>query len=276
MKKIKETLAGFFRIQIELENTASPIEAISYIQTQRNKDKALNAVLDKTEKMMLQASDEIKKFKRRKVSKNVSFYSTEKPKEHLLICFCGRANRLMMPIPVFLQYINDEIYDVLILMDPSGLCFHSGIPELGENLKESIDELENIISISNYQNITTFGTSGGGCASLFLGVYLNAKQAISIGGRHPDNYTVTNTKLIEKGLSGKEFDQLISKNINNSSTQIQLVFAENNISDKMSAQTFSTKFKKINLVPISDTDEHNVLAFLMNKSRLSMFFNALF
>lgn len=272
----KKTLADYFRIHIELENTASPYEAMSYIKEERNKKGALNPILDKTEKLMLQGSEKIRPFVRHKLSDNVFYYNSGNINKNLLICFCGKANRLMMPIPVFLQYINNEIYDVLILMDPSGLCFHSGVPGFGDTLEESIRRLSSLVSSRNYQQVTTFGTSGGGCASLYVGTYLNAKKAISVGGRHPFDYTDTKLALSKKGLSGSEFDQLLSGKVNKSETNIQVIFSGDNNFDKKSAQTFSKQLSNVNLLPVNDTDNHNVLEYLREKQKLNLLLDGLF
>jgi hypothetical protein len=272
----KKTLADYFRIHIELENTASPFEAINYIQNNRIKKSPLLPIIDKTEKLMLQGSEKIRAFVRHKISENVLYYKSGNKNKSLLICFCGKGNRLMMPTPVFLQYINNEIYDVLILMDPSGLCFHSGIPEFGFNLEESIRKLSRLASSGNYQQISTFGTSGGGCAALYVGTYLKAKKAISVGGRHPIDYTDTEIALSKKGLSGSEFDQLLSGKLNKSETNIHVIFANENNYDKKSAQTFSNQLLNVNLLPINDTDNHNVLEYLRAKQKLNLLFDDLF
>ena len=274
--QVKKTLADYFRLHIELENTASPDEAINYIRNNRIKKSALLPILDKTEKFMLQGSEKIRPFVRLKISENVFYYKSGNKNKSLLICFCGKGHRLMMPTPVFLQYINNEIYDVLILRDPSGLCFHSGIPEFGFNLEESIRKLSSLASPGNYQQISTFGTSGGGCASLYVGTYLKAKTAISVGGRHPFHYTDTKVALSKKGLSGSEFDQLLSGKLNKSETNIHVIFANENNYDKKSAQTFSKQLLNVNLLPINDTDNHNVLEYLRAKQKLNLLFDDLF
>jgi hypothetical protein len=274
--QVKKTLADYFRMHIELENTASPYEAINFIRNERIKKSALQPILDKTEKLMLHGFEKIRPFVRHTISDNVFYYNSGNKDKNLLICFCGKANRLLMPIPVFLQYIDNEIYDVLILMDPSGLCFHSGIPEFGLTLEESIRKLSRLVSSGNHQQVITFGTSGGGCASLYVGIYLNAKKAISVGGRHPFDYVDTKIALSKKGLSGSEFDKLLSEKLNKCETNIQVIFANENNSDKKSAQTFLKQLINVNLLPVNDTDNHNVLEYLRGKQKLTFLLDDLF
>jgi hypothetical protein len=175
----------------------------------------------------------------------------------------------MMPIPVFLQYINSEIYDVLILKDPSGLCFHSGIPEFGDTLEESVSKLVNLVSLESYHDVITFGTSGGGYASLYVGYYLNAKKAISIGGSHPSKYIEMKDTLAKKKLSGYEFESLLFKKNNKSETNMKIVYSGENYADKKNAFTLSKYLSNIHLIPINGSKSHNVLEYLREKHKLN-------
>ena len=274
---MKKTLADYFKEHIEFENTASPYEAINFIRNVRNKNYFSRFFLDKAEKLILDASEKIRLFVRHKISTNVFFYNSDNINKKILICFCGNANRLMMPVAVFLQYIDEKIYDVLVLMDPSKLCYHSGIPDFGFTLKESVNKLSDIISEKKYEQITTFGTSGGGCASLYIGAYLNAKKAISVGGRHPLDYLdFKNTKLLsEKNLSGSEFDKLLSMRRNEYRTNIQVIYNDRHEEDKKSAINFKKHLKNVNLLSI-DGESHNVFHELRKKQKLKLLMDDLF
>ena len=274
---MKKTLADYFKEHIEFENTASPYEAINFIRNERNKNYFSRFFLDKTEKLILDASEKIRPFVRHKISTNVFFYNSDNINKKILICFCGNANRLMMPIAAFLQYIDEKIYDVLVLMDPSKLCYHSGIPDFGFTLKESVNKLSDIISEKKYEQVYTFGTSGGGCASLYIGAYLNAKKAISVGGRHPLDYLdFKNTKLLsEKNLSGSEFDKLLSMRRNEYRTNIQVIYNDRHEEDKKSAINFKKHLKNVNLLSI-DGESHNVFHELRKKQKLKLLMDDLF
>ena len=274
---MKKTLADYFKEHIEFENTASPYEAINFIRNERNKNYFSRFFLDKAEKLILDASEKIRLFVRHKISTNVFFYNSDNINKKILICFCGNANRLMMPVAVFLQYIDEKIYDVLVLMDPSKLCYHSGIPDFGFTLKESVNKLSDIISEKKYEQVYTFGTSGGGCASLYIGAYLNAKKAISVGGRHPLDYLdFKNTKLLsEKNLSGSEFDKLLSMRRNEYRTNIQVIYNDRHEEDKKSAINFKKHLKNVNLLSI-DGESHNVFHELRKKQKLKLLMDDLF
>ena len=272
MINIKNTLANFFRQYIEFENTASPAEAMNFIR--KNKIFDVQGFLKKTEKLILEGNEEVRPFLKKRLSSNVYFYTTTNENKNLLICFCGNANRLMLPIPVFLQYIDHKVYDVLVLMDPSKLCYHLGVPGFGSTIEESADLLSDIATRGKYQQVKTFGTSGGGCASLFCGVYLNANKSISVGGRHPLTYEVTNNLLSDKGYSGYEFEELLSKKSNQYQTKIYIIYGNRMNADKISAENFEKYFLNTTLVPI-DHDGHDVINFLRNKQELRILLDEL-
>ena len=181
----------------------------------------------------------------------------------------------MMPIPAFLQYIDEKIYDVLVLVDPSKLCYHSGIPDFGFTLEESINNLSDIISTKKYEQITTFGASGGGCASLYVGAYLNAKKAISVGACHPLDYEDTKLRLSEKNLTGSEFDKLLSMRRNEYQTNIKVIYSDRHDGDKKSAINFTKHLINVNLFPI-DGESHNALEELRIKQKLKLLMDDLF
>lgn len=272
---MKKTLADYFKKHIEFENTASPYGAINFIRNERNKNYFIRFFLDKLEKLILDASEKIRPFVRHKISTNVFFYNSDNINKKILICVCGNANRLMMPIPVFLQYINEKIYDVLVLMDPYKLCYHSGIPDFGFTLKESVNKLSDIISKKKYEQVYTFGTSGGGCASLYVGAYLNAKKAISVGACHPLDYKNTKLRLSEKNLSGSEFDKLLSMRRNEYRTNIQVIYSDRHDGDKKSAINFTKHLINVNLFPI-DGESHNAFEELRKKQKLKLLMDDLF
>jgi hypothetical protein len=272
---MKKTLADYFKEYIKFENTTSPYEAINFILNNKNKNYFSRFFFDKTEKLVLEGHEKIRPFVRHKISSNVFFYNSVNINKKILICFCGNANRLMMPIPAFLQYIDERIYDVLVLVDPSKLCYHSGIPDFGFTLEESINNLSDIISTKKYEQITTFGTSGGGCASLYVGAYLNAKKAISVGACHPLDYEDTKLRLSEKNLTGSEFDKLLSMRRNEYQTNIKVIYSDRHDGDKKSAINFTKHLINVNLFPI-DGESHNALEELRIKQKLKLLMDDLF
>lgn len=272
MINTKQTLADFLRWHVEFENTASPTEAIDFIRN--NKNFYYLNFLKKTEMLIFEGREKIRPFERVRLSINVNFYKTHHKNKNLLICFCGNANRLMIPIPAFLQYIDHKIYDVLVLRDPSRLCYHSGIPGFGLTLENSANMLADIVLRRKYQQVKTFGTSGGGCSSIYLGLYLNVKKAISVGGYHPSNYQIINHNLSKKGLSGYEFDELLSKRSNQYQTSVKIIYADGVDRDTESAKIFAKHLCNANLIPI-DHDQHNVINYLRKKQKLRLFMDEL-
>lgn len=271
MTEIHKNLSAILNEQIGVENTATPLEAIEFVSQQKEKYPTLYPFFKKLEEQILLASTPLAHYQKKIISKNVHLYSSSEQSKRLLVCFCGTANRLMIPIPVFLQYLPRDLYDVLVLKDHTGLCFHSGIQELGKSTYELIRFIEHITS--SYPIISTFGTSGGGYAALCFGVYLNAEIAISVGGRHPSTFVEIKSRLDELGMNGDEFDFLIRNMKFKKIKRILAVYSEKNYIDRRSAEIFSLLFPQLGQLRVAETDEHNCLHVLQKSNLLRHFFD---
>ncbi len=84
---------------------------------------------------------------------------------------------------VLLQYFNAEQHDVLIVAEPRGGGFRSGIPPFGSGVTDLVNHICAMPLIRQYQDIRLLGTSAGAYASLLTGHALNANRVLAIGGR---------------------------------------------------------------------------------------------
>ena len=101
----------------------------------------------------------------------------------LLVCFTTRAQRMMMPLPIFLQTIDATRFDVLIIADLARDSFLSGVPGLAPSLDALLGWLATLDSLGNYRSIRTVGCSGGGYVAIRAAQALDAERGISIAGR---------------------------------------------------------------------------------------------
>jgi hypothetical protein len=105
----------------------------------------------------------------------------------LAICFSGRAQRMMMPLPVFLQNIDSTQVDVAFMRDPTRNSYRLGIGGVSDSLEASIDKLKDILRIEDYFSTVSIGTSGGGIPAVMSALRLDLDAALSVGGNHPDD-----------------------------------------------------------------------------------------
>jgi hypothetical protein len=266
----RKTLAGFLKLQIDVENTATPTEAITFIRSQSGISLALNPILKKLERQILETHEQPRNFIKQTISDNALLYSGPKngADKSLLVCFCGRANRLFMPIAAFLQHFPEDSYDVLVLMDPAKLGFIAGIPGFARGFRNSLIKLNETIQFETYRELITFGTSGGGAAALYSAIFLGAQRGTSIGARHPSLFGPTRQRLQAEGYSGNEMEVLVNASLSTSRTALRNVYGELNLSDSRSARIFEQTLPNLRLIEIANTADHNSLKFFKNGSML--------
>lgn len=144
----------------------------------------------------------IKRFERTELGPNVSFYSSKMGARTLVVGFCGRKLRLLMPLPMMLQFTDDSQCDVLILSDPLRLHFDRGIGDFADTMPGLARRIDSIASQGSYSAVITYGTSMGGFPALRMGGLLGAERAISVGGRPPDHIR----RLTDGGATINAFD----------------------------------------------------------------------
>ncbi|MBI1284835.1 MAG: hypothetical protein GC183_10920 [Thiobacillus sp.] len=128
-------------------------------------------------------------FLRHRLRRRVTLFSAggNRSGKTLAICFSGRAQRMMMPLPVFLQNIASTQVDVAFMHDPTRNSYRLGIGGVADSLEASIDKLRDILRIEDYRSVVSIGTSGGGVPAVMCALRLNLDAALSVGGNHPDD-----------------------------------------------------------------------------------------
>ena len=90
-----------------------------------------------------------------------------------------------MPIPVFLQHIDGNNVDVLLLRDPTKSGYRGGIEGVGGNIESVADEIGELAQIGEYRSAVAIGVSGGGLPAVITAVRLCLNSALSVGGNSP-------------------------------------------------------------------------------------------
>jgi hypothetical protein len=265
--------AQILRKVIDIENEYSPLEMFRILDSHEFIPVIAKPLFMKNIELMHLANNEVRAFNRVNISKNINLYQGKgATQKSLIISFCGHANRMMLPIASYLQLISDDKFDVLILRDPSLRSFLSGIPEYESSLSVALSRLENELIFRNYRTIRCIGTSGGGGASLYSGIFLNSKYAFSIGGKHPT--LIPNLKQFNlTGITGNEFDEMIIDKIFKPQTKLFAIFAEHEKYDESGAESLKKYLPSTKLICINDLIGHNIFLKLLDSGHLPTFFN---
>lgn len=180
-----KTAADFYRIQIDLQQHATPAE-VAFLTTRPMRwPQEFDTWLDALFAMMTLNNRRIEPFSTRRLNDHISLYEGTGSRGVLAIGFCGVAGLLFMPIPYLLQYFAAENTDVLVLRDPTRAGFIAGVRGYAGSFRDLMDGLRRDLNFPRYGDIRIFGTSGGGAAALAAGVLVGSARAVSFSGHLP-------------------------------------------------------------------------------------------
>jgi amino acid adenylation domain-containing protein len=179
------------KIQISLENIITPSE-VEYFHSAILETEPVNSKHQEWIKKFHVEYNFFKKstpeeFFRKKMVDHIYFYGDKfDPKEKtLLICFSGNAQRMMMPLPFFLQQLDARETDVLLIRDPTRNGYRTGIKGISNSIEAVIDQITHLLDISQYKRTAAIGTSGGGFPALLSAMRLGLDASLSVGSCGP-------------------------------------------------------------------------------------------
>lgn len=209
-------------------------------------------------------------FIRHRVKRAIQLFSTfgSKKEKTLIIAFAGNAQRLMMPISVFLQHISAHKYDVLLLKDRSKNGFQNGLPGIADDFESLMAEINSLIDKSEYKSVISLGTSAGGLAAIWTALSLQLDKGISIGGCGPSHPTWQQTRNNASEDLTKLFHQ-------SSTSNLLYVCGDGYERDISSARDLSNAIQTQTLTVFSATEnmniKHNVLIPIVKEAMLTCF-----
>ncbi|KRB81310.1 hypothetical protein ASE00_15070 [Sphingomonas sp. Root710] len=264
--------AEYLRRLIDLENELSPLEIWDLWQRRAELPEAIIAPLGRTIKMMMLGAKDLRRFERTTLSENVFLYrgAGGAGQKTLLIGFGGNVNRLMLPTAIFLQFVPDADYDMLLLRDPTRSGYLRGVPGFGDDLVKMADAIRSHVDLGSYREVRCVGTSGGGQVALYMGLLLDARRAVSVGGRHRSL-----SKKVAAGdgeFTGYELDKFV-QNLAPRSTELINLFGAQCERDTEGARSLEKVLPQLKPVTIAALAEHNALAYLLEQGSLSSFFS---
>lgn len=104
----------------------------------------------------------------------------------LLVCFSVKGSRsLSISQTMFLQHVDAEHYDVLLLYDLWDTAFRGGLPGIGRSVREVVDWVAELDLIRQYARVRTVGCSAGVYPAMLTGRRIGAELVVGINGRFP-------------------------------------------------------------------------------------------
>jgi hypothetical protein len=196
-------------------------------------------------------------YERRVLNAHVTGYEghgVSKGNKSLLLAFCGNARRLMMPVSIFLQFVDCRAWDVVVIKKPKGTSYMDGLEGVCVNFTGLTDYLKAAKGPAEYRRLVTLGTSGGGFAAILAAISMGADRGISVGGSPPRSF------VSDKALAQKESPK----------RDLRFVHGAGCISDRESAVSMAKQFGG-RVHEVVEADQHNVLKPLLRRGLLAGF-----
>jgi len=257
-----ETGNQFNRLHITLENLLAPAEVCALIDGVR--ERALEVPpaavhwLDRMDTILRNGGRRVQGYVRRAIAEDATAYAlpgdaSARAERTLVFAYTGDANRLMMPIALFLQHCPAESYEFVVLIDRSRTFYLSGIPGLGEDLPATIARLDELCAPKRFRRAMALGTSAGGLAAVWTAVALGLDRAVSVGGVSPSEVPL---RQQTRDLSTEAFDEALRRAAR--LPEVLLVVGERAERDQQKALTMSALLPATTIV-VPGAARHNSL-----------------
>ncbi|OYU77415.1 MAG: hypothetical protein CFE32_05540 [Alphaproteobacteria bacterium PA3] len=188
----------------------------------------------------------------------------------LVVCFCGGAHRLMLPLPVFLQIVPEDQFDLLILRDRSRRLYLGGATDLGKTFAETLSLLSAFIMANGYQETRCYGVSSGGAPALYAATALGAGIGLSISGKHPT--TLLDDIQFPEGFDGMELDMARAPAaLPQPRPDLKAIFGAGCPRDHEGAKVMASHLTGLGCLALDGCADHNINAWLLEKAALSAF-----
>ena len=252
----------FNRLHITLETALAPAEVCALIDGVRERAVEVPPAsahwLDRMDALLRGGGRRVQPYVRHVISEGATVYAAPgddraRMNRTLVIAYTGDANRLMMPIGLFLQHCPAEQYEFVVLVDRSRTFYLTGIAGVGENLPAAIERLRDLCVPSRFRRAMTFGTSAGGLAAVWTAVALGLSRAVSVGGTTPAEVA---RRYQTQDMSTEGFDDALRRATR--LPEVILVVGEHARNDQQKALTMSALLPATTVV-VPGTAHHNVL-----------------
>ncbi|HEY8243401.1 MAG TPA: hypothetical protein VII68_08080 [Casimicrobiaceae bacterium] len=268
------TVNQFNRLRIGIENTFAPAEICTLIDGVRERNAEVPEYcarwLANSDESMRGGGRTVQPYVRHSLLPEATMYAApgtaaERASRTLVVAYTSDADRLFMPIAVFLQHVPAATHEVMLLIDLSRRFYLGGITGMGDDLPSTIRRIDAIAAPSRYRRAVGFGCSAGGLAAIWTAIELNFPRAVSVGGIAPES-VADREQTYQFDLSG--FDNAIRRRFK--LPEIMLVRGEMNDRDTKKALQMADRLPAKH-VTVQGAADHNVLYEVWKGGRLGPF-----
>lgn len=241
----KKIMQVFFRIRKDVFGKDSVVRKYISINTTELSKAWLAKLHDQY--LLAAGSNAPAPFVRKRLGRAVVIYEAggDRAGKTLVVCFSGNFQRMMMPTPIFLQSIDANSADVVLLRTEKHKGYRTGIQGLTSDLQSSLAALKTLLKFDEYRRVVTVGTSGGAMPALLSALYWRAAACLSVSPNNPEDDRWRSFTGGE-GASGlfRHFG------MGEKPPPVHIVYGENSIKDAESAKAIESILPSVRLVPV--------------------------
>jgi hypothetical protein len=250
-----ESHNSFNRLHIEIETVATPqeIAALAKPGAGRKLPRETRLWLERLGKLSPDLIEAPRPHGRRMLGPHVTLYgdaSLPSAEKSLMVAFAGRARRLMIPVPAFLQFIDPAKWDIVLVNRGPDSPYLQGqaTPEVGRILAL----VEAAVDLSAYRRVAALGTSGGGFPAVWAALLAGAERGVSICGAASPPLPAAVPRA-----DGKAPD-------------LCFVYGSDSAADRDAAQALRAAYGG-RLRTIEGAEKHNVIEYMIRQGRFAAF-----
>lgn len=124
----------------------------------------------------------------RRLARHIKWFRAEpNTARTLVVCFTGQAQRMMSPLPVFLQHFQATTEDVVVINYPKGLGFRYGLQGVADGFENLLNALGKLLPLAAYERVVSIGVSGGALPAIAAAQRLDFDAAAAFGAGYSDD-----------------------------------------------------------------------------------------
>jgi hypothetical protein len=184
----------------------------------------------------------------------------------VLLGFCGRAQKMGMPLNLIHRWFGTLRVHVIYLRDYQGFNYDRGIQALASDLPGTLQKLRSAIADLGSRRVVCYGNSLGGYGALRYGLELRSEAVLSFAG--PTNLApdFLDTRWRQQGHVSPGLNLRPLYEAANDPPRAHLVYAEHHASDRAQAGNFAG-LPTVSVETVPDAADHDVFLHVLFEGR---------